>query len=186
MARGRARHCACAHVRQCRLLHPDGPLSTCAPLRPLLHPTTAQPPTHRSTVPSDRFQGQYAANKMTEVGATRVVVAYEDASYGQSLAFAFVAGFTKNGGTAYMLPVPRGEKDAAAVVAELRRTGANGLFIASNNVPWMGGASLGAAAVAARLRRGRAAAGWSSVTRPAEQHTSVHVCRPRSCPCRMP
>jgi hypothetical protein len=105
-------------------------------------------PKTTSTVPSDRFQGQYAAAKMTELGLKRVVVVYGDSSYGQSLGFAFVAAFTRDGGRAFPLAVPRADNGAAginasAVVAEVRRSGADGVFLATNMVQFMGGESGG-------------------------------------------
>ncbi|KAI8473456.1 MAG: periplasmic binding protein-like I [Monoraphidium minutum] len=86
------------------------------------------------TVPSDRFQGQYAASKLLELGLKKVVVAYSDESYGQGLSFAFIAAFTKEGGKVFPVPMPIGTRDTAAVMAEIKKQQPDGLFIASNNV----------------------------------------------------
>lgn len=47
------------------------------------------------TVPSDRFQGQAAANLLIKKGYRNVAMVYEDAAYGYGLAFNFMAAFTK-------------------------------------------------------------------------------------------
>jgi branched-chain amino acid transport system substrate-binding protein len=47
------------------------------------------------TVPSDRFQGQAAANLLIRKGYRNVAMVYEDAAYGYGLAFNFMASFTK-------------------------------------------------------------------------------------------
>lgn len=56
-------------------------------------------------MPSDKYQGQFAARQMLDKGLRRVVVAFSDGAYGQSLSFAFTAAFTKGGGAAYPVPV---------------------------------------------------------------------------------
>ncbi|KIY92990.1 branched-chain amino acid transport system substrate-binding protein [Monoraphidium neglectum] len=86
------------------------------------------------TVPSDRYQGQFAAAKMGALGLKKVVVAFSDESYGQGLSFAFIAAFTKDGGRAFPVPLPAGVRNTSAVLAEIRRNQADGVFIASNNV----------------------------------------------------
>lgn len=47
------------------------------------------------TVPSDKFQGQAAANLLIKKGYRNVAMVYEDAAYGYGLAFNFIASFTK-------------------------------------------------------------------------------------------
>lgn len=47
------------------------------------------------TVPSDKFQGQAAANLLIKKGYRNVAMVYEDAAYGYGLAFNFIAAFTK-------------------------------------------------------------------------------------------
>ena len=95
------------------------------------------------TVPSDRFQGQYAAAKLTELGKRTAAVVYSDSSYGSSLSFAFIAAFTRDGGRAYPIPVPSGggggAKNLTAVMDELKRIKPDAVYIASNDVQWMGG-----------------------------------------------
>lgn len=88
------------------------------------------------TVPSDKYQGQFAAAKMLKQGLKKVVVAYSDGSYGQSLSFAFIAAFTKDGGKAYPVPIPAGSKDVSAVIAEAKKSEADGIFVATNSVAW--------------------------------------------------
>lgn len=53
---------------------------------------------------------------------------------GQGLSFAFIAAFTKDGGRAFPVPLPAGVRNTSAVLAEIRRNQADGVFIASNNV----------------------------------------------------
>jgi ABC-type branched-subunit amino acid transport system substrate-binding protein len=47
-------------------------------------PRHAPPPHDRRTVPSDRYQGQFAAAKMGALGLKKVVVAFSDESYGET------------------------------------------------------------------------------------------------------
>lgn len=91
------------------------------------------------TVPSDRYQGQYAAQKLIEQGVKKVVVAYSDGSYGQGLAFSFIAAFTKDGGQAFPVPMELGGRNISAIIAEVNKVQPDGLFIASNEVLWGAG-----------------------------------------------
>jgi hypothetical protein len=108
------------------------------------HLPTRIPPSHTTslfrTVPSDRYQGQYAAAKMLELGLKTAVVAFTDSSYGQSLAFAFIAAFTRDGGRAYPVAVPVGSRNTTGIMAEIARVQPAGIFIASNSVEFMAGA----------------------------------------------
>lgn len=88
------------------------------------------------TVPSDRYQGQYAARKMLDQGAKKIVVAYSDGSYGQGLSFSIIAAFTKEGGKAFPVAVPLGSSDISGVLAEIQKQQPDGVFIASNQVLW--------------------------------------------------
>jgi len=67
---------------------------------PLISPAATSPALSGAdfffrTVPSDRFQGQAAANLLYKRGYRNVAVVYEDAAYGYGLAFHFIASFTK-------------------------------------------------------------------------------------------
>ncbi|KAI8470700.1 MAG: periplasmic binding protein-like I [Monoraphidium minutum] len=94
------------------------------------------------TVPSDRYQGQFAARKMLQLGAKRVVVAFTPDSYGQALSFHFIASFTRDGGAAFPTEAPPGPgpRDAGAVVEAVRKNNATGVFIATNDIAWGAGA----------------------------------------------
>ncbi|KAI8468031.1 MAG: periplasmic binding protein-like I [Monoraphidium minutum] len=97
------------------------------------------------TVPSDRYQGQFAAAQVLAAGAKTAVVAYTDDNYGEALAYNFVAAFSRDGGEAEPLAVAREapEKAAARVVERIRTAKAGALFIASSSV------ALGAALIKA-------------------------------------
>jgi ABC-type branched-subunit amino acid transport system substrate-binding protein len=67
---------------------------------PLISPAATSPALSGNdmffrTVPSDKFQGQAAANLLIKKGYRNVAIVYEDAAYGYGLAFNFIAAFTK-------------------------------------------------------------------------------------------
>lgn len=67
---------------------------------PLISPAATSPALSGAdfffrTVPSDKFQGQAAADLLLKKGYRNVALVYEDAAYGYGLAFNFIAAFTK-------------------------------------------------------------------------------------------
>lgn len=89
-------------------------------------------------MPSDRYQGQYAAQKLVDKGVNVTVLAHADNSYGQSLAFAFTAAYTRDGGRAYSVGIPpqgpnhNVSADVDKVLAEVAARKADGVYVASN------------------------------------------------------
>ncbi|KIZ04521.1 hypothetical protein MNEG_3430 [Monoraphidium neglectum] len=90
------------------------------------------------TVPSDKYQGQFAARRMIALGAKTVVIASSSDSYGQELAYNFIAAFTRDGGKAFNVEVPAQapNKNASDIVDAVRARSANGVFIATNDLAW--------------------------------------------------
>lgn len=92
-----------------------------------------------STVPSDRYQGAFAARKLLEKGVNVTVLAYGDSSYGQSLNFAFTAAYTRDGGRVYSVPFPQRDHNltetADKVMAEVAARKAGGLFVVTTYAP---------------------------------------------------
>jgi hypothetical protein len=91
-------------------------------------------------VPSDRYQAQFAAAKMKDLGLKNVVVAYSDGSYGQSLAFSFIAYFTKAGGKAVPVPTPLGSSDVTKTLEAIKKHAPDGVFLATNEIGFAAGA----------------------------------------------
>jgi hypothetical protein len=132
----------------CRLpLAPPGPLPH-AELPPrTVHSQRARPcpfppPPAPRTVPSDKYQGRFAAEQLKKEGVNAALVVYSENTYGESLAFSFVAAFTKAGGEA--VPLHLGEVNAGrapALLDRLRRGGGKtGVFLAIKNVTSAAGA----------------------------------------------
>lgn len=89
------------------------------------------------TVPSDNWQGQFAAQQMKGWGVNKTVVVYTDENYGESLAYNFVAAFSRSGGEVAPVAVRPGSSHGAAikdVLAQIKKSGATGLFIATGNL----------------------------------------------------
>lgn len=122
--------------------HPPGPHS---PHRALPSPPPHPHPSPCRTVPSNTYQGRYAAGKLLTLGLKSALVVYSNGSYGQSLSFAFISSYTAQGGKAPYVPVPMGSRNVSGVLSEIKRLKPQVVFLATNQVNWGAGEEGGVA-----------------------------------------
>eukprot|EP00775_Hariotina_reticulata_P002127 gene2127-2446_t len=114
---------------------------------PLISPSSTSPALSQidyffRTVPSDRYQGVAAAELVYRDGGRNAGLVYEDSPYGYGLAFNFIAGFTKRGGSVPVVyQFKTGQGDPKAAVAKLKAgikdSKLDSVFISTNNLTFV-------------------------------------------------